>query len=121
MAVDCTECGACCVAPRRYSSYVGLSAADREALSADQAEEYLAHQLSEPLYGAVARIRTKLDACGNNVCAALEGKIGERVACAIYAERPEPCRRFEQASAPCILARASAGLDPWPTEPEAVA
>ncbi len=43
-------------------------------------------------------------------CAALTGRLGERVACGIYEWRPSPCREFEAGSDACLRARARHGL-----------
>jgi Fe-S-cluster containining protein len=43
-------------------------------------------------------------------CVALEGEVGTRVACAIYALRPGPCREFEAGSGACHRARLRHGL-----------
>ena len=43
-------------------------------------------------------------------CAALTGRVGERVACGIYEWRPSPCREFEAGSDACLRARARHGL-----------
>ena len=43
-------------------------------------------------------------------CAALTGKLGEKVACGIYEWRPSPCREFEAGSPACLQARARLGL-----------
>jgi hypothetical protein len=45
-------------------------------------------------------------------CAALTGKVGERVACGIYEWRPNPCRELEPFSHGCEKARARHGLPP---------
>lgn len=45
-------------------------------------------------------------------CAALTGRVGERVACGIYEWRPNPCRELEPASDACGKARARHGLPP---------
>ena len=45
-------------------------------------------------------------------CAALTGKLGERVACGIYEWRPSPCREFEAGSEACNRARSRHGLTP---------
>jgi Fe-S-cluster containining protein len=51
-------------------------------------------------------------------CSSLEGKIGTAVSCAIYADRPSPCREFEASwangarSERCDRARAAHGLPP---------
>lgn len=38
-------------------------------------------------------------------CAALTGKLGEKVACGIYEWRPSPCREFSEGSDACQRAR----------------
>jgi len=51
-------------------------------------------------------------------CAALEGAVGEAVACSIYPQRPSPCREFRPSwengdrSERCDQARAAHGLPP---------
>lgn len=45
-------------------------------------------------------------------CAALSGRVGERVACAIYEWRPSPCREFGEGSEACQRARARHGIAP---------
>ena len=43
-------------------------------------------------------------------CAALTGKLGDKVACGIYEWRPSPCREFEAGSDACRQARLRHGL-----------
>jgi hypothetical protein len=43
-------------------------------------------------------------------CAALTGKLGQKVSCGIYEWRPSPCREFEEGSDACNLARRRHGL-----------
>jgi len=45
-------------------------------------------------------------------CAALSGRLGERIACGIYEWRPSPCREFEEGSDACVRARQRHGLAP---------
>ena len=45
-------------------------------------------------------------------CAALTGRVGERVACGIYEWRPAPCREFSAGGDACLRARARLGLTP---------
>ncbi len=47
-------------------------------------------------------------------CAALTGRVGERVACGIYEWRPSPCREFEAGGPACETARRRHGLAPLP-------
>ncbi|UTH73653.1 YkgJ family cysteine cluster protein [Chromobacterium sp. IIBBL 290-4] len=46
-------------------------------------------------------------------CAALQGEIGEQVACGIYPLRPQACREVTAGSAQCLKARAAYGLPEW--------
>jgi Fe-S-cluster containining protein len=45
-------------------------------------------------------------------CAALTGKIGEHVACAIYEWRPSPCHEFSEGCDACDRARMRHHLAP---------
>lgn len=51
-------------------------------------------------------------------CINLQGEVGQCVACSIYAQRPSPCREFDQSwvsgvhNAACDRARAAHGLPP---------
>ena len=45
-------------------------------------------------------------------CAALQGTVGTHVSCAIYAQRPEPCRQVQVRDDKCTQARAKYGLPP---------
>lgn len=48
-------------------------------------------------------------------CAALTGKLGQKVGCGIYEWRPSPCREFQEGSDACNLARRRHGLLPIDT------
>jgi Fe-S-cluster containining protein len=45
-------------------------------------------------------------------CAALTGKVGDKVGCGIYEWRPSPCREFEEGSDACSRARSRHNLSP---------
>lgn len=45
-------------------------------------------------------------------CVALDGKIGTMVSCAIYENRPSPCREFGPEHDACNTARKRHGLEP---------
>lgn len=47
-------------------------------------------------------------------CIALQGQVGEQVACTIYAARPSPCREFDTTHTACDQARRKHGLPPLP-------
>lgn len=98
-AFDCERCGACCRAQPPFGGgvYVRLDDAD----------------LARPrpaAPGGGRALRLVTDARGHQVCGALEGQLGERVACGVYARRPGACRRLEAGSAECLLAREEAGI-----------
>jgi hypothetical protein len=46
-------------------------------------------------------------------CAALEGNIGERVACTIYETRPKMCHHFDAGSDRCHAIRRAFGIEPF--------
>jgi uncharacterized protein len=43
-------------------------------------------------------------------CGALAGKVGEHVACTVYAQRPDACREVQAGDEKCLKARARHGL-----------
>jgi Fe-S-cluster containining protein len=109
VSTPCTACGACC-ARWRVSFYWGE--AD------DAAGGWVPVRWTEPIgphrramRGSSARVPR---------CEALQGRLGESVACSIYAGRPSPCREFTwhgEGGLPnprCNEARASIGLAPLP-------
>lgn len=106
--LDCQRCGACCCnsAENRaegFRDYVEITR--RDALFRD----------------AEARARWAVDNAdgvphlrlvgGDQRCAALEGRLGVRVKCAIYDLRPAGCRRVNAGTAECFAARQSRGID----------
>jgi Fe-S-cluster containining protein len=112
MPHPCLSCGACCAAfvvafhwseaePR------GESHAESQGIPVTMTERLDAHRLA--MRGTWAR-RPR--------CVALQGAIGVAARCAIYAQRPEPCRALPAAwehgaaSPQCDKARALHGLPP---------
>ena len=108
MTFDCQSCGACCCntdenRAERYVDYVEVTA--RSALSRhprllrrltvlnDEGERHL------KLRGRDQR------------CVALEGKLGSRVACAIYQIRPPACRQVLPGSRECRQDRRERGIE----------
>lgn len=101
MSQACLHCGACCASFR--------------------VSFYWAETTTHP-QGQVPQERTipispyHVAMCGTNQpnprCCALEGEVGERVSCQIYAERSSTCREFEAGDAHCDAARARHGLPP---------
>jgi Fe-S-cluster containining protein len=43
-------------------------------------------------------------------CVALRGTMGKRVRCAVYADRPSPCRRVQAGDELCMRYRAAQGI-----------
>ena len=108
-ALDCVTCGACCCNPdeNRAEGYLWyLEVRDTPLLD----QPALAKKLVVHDPDGVPHLR--LDPSGR--CAALVGKLGERVRCAIYALRPRGCRLVEPGDAQCLQARRERGLDREP-------
>ncbi len=111
----CQTCGACCASFR-----VDF---DRDEWAGDDDGEVgsggrVPAGLAEPITDRLCRLRGTDHQPPR--CAALMGRIGERVACGIHAWRPSPCREFG-ARAPmgigdeaCDAARRRHGLAPLP-------
>jgi Fe-S-cluster containining protein len=94
----CLDCGACCAAFRVDFSIHELDA-HGGAVPAG---------LAVALNATLARLRGTDHVPPR--CAALAGRIGERVQCGIYAERPGACRELEPGSEACDGARARHGM-----------
>ena len=107
MTFDCLRCGACCCNPAEnraeaFRDYVPVEAGSRllrrrrilgrYTVVNERGERHL------KIVGAEER------------CAALEGSLGHRVRCAIYADRPAACRRLEAGSPRCLQYRAERGI-----------
>ncbi len=98
--MDCQNCGACCTNPDEnrhegYSAYVEVDAAARLLRKPDLRKRFVI--ISD------AGLHMRLDPSGR--CAALEGKLGIRVKCRVYADRPRACRLVEPHSPACLTAR----------------
>ena len=107
MTFDCRRCGACCCNPAE-----------------NRAEGYRDYVLVEPGSRLLRRRRilgryTVLNAGGERHlklvgaeqrCAALEGALGRRVRCGVYADRPAGCRKVEPGSDRCVQYRKERGL-----------
>ena len=103
----CTHCGACC-------AYFRVSFYWAEAESGGgTVPQQLTEQIT-PLMSCMLGTNQKKQ----THCIALDGNIGECVSCSIYAQRPTPCREFEQSwhngiyNEACDRARAAYGLPP---------
>ena len=98
----CTACGACCAAFR-----VDFSVHELDS-QGGCVPDGLAVEVTE----RTQRLRGTDHTPPR--CAALTGRIGERVACGIYEWRPNPCRELEPASTDCQRARLRHGLPALP-------
>lgn len=105
-ANPCLDCGACC-AFFRVSFY--WAEAEANGIPAD---------LTEPI-----NLRFSCMAGTNQRaphCRALIGDVGQRVGCAIYPQRPNPCREVQAGDAQCNKARAGYGMpaiEAWCLQP----
>jgi hypothetical protein len=96
----CTACGACCACFR----------VDFSVYELDSMGGRVPDGLADEISGNTARMR------GTDYvpirCAALTGRVGEKVGCGIYEWRPSPCREFAEGSDACARARAKHGMAP---------
>lgn len=100
----CQSCGACCAAFRvdfHPAELAGGAFAWGEGVPA---------ALTVPLTPHLVRLRGTDEAAPR--CVALQGEIGNAVACGIYAGRPSPCREFDTEHEACNRARRRHGLPP---------
>lgn len=94
----CQSCGVCCASFRvDFSVYESQSEGGA-----------VPEGLSVEVTGSTCRMRGTDHSPPR--CAALMGKLGEKVACGIYEWRPSPCREFEAGSQACLQARMRHGL-----------
>lgn len=96
----CQSCGACCAHFRVDFSIHEL----------DTEGGCVPSGLTVEVNDTIARMRGTDHAPSR--CAALTGKLGEKVGCGIYEWRPAPCREFEEGSDACNRARLRHGLPP---------
>jgi len=89
----CKGCGACCAYSENWPRF------------STEEDEVLARIPSGLVNARGSGMR-----CDNDRCAALAGRIGEAVACTIYAIRPEVCRTCMPGDAECAMARKKHGL-----------
>lgn len=107
MKYDCQACGACCCnsdqnKAERFVDYVEVL--KRDALRKEA-------RLLRKLTVVNGRGERHLALRGREQrCVALEGKLGDRVACAIYSLRPSACRKVEAGSKECRERRAERGI-----------
>jgi len=96
----CQSCGACCANFRVDFSVHEL---DIEGGSVPSG-------LTVEVNGNIARMRGTDHSPPR--CAALSGRLGQRIGCGIYEWRPSPCHEFEEGSDACNRARVRHGLAP---------
>ena len=97
-ALDCLHCGACCASFR-----VDFSVQETQAEGG-----VVPDGLAVAVNSSTCRLRGTDHQPPR--CAALTGRVGERVACGIHEWRPSPCREFEAGSDACAQARQRHGL-----------
>ena len=108
MIFDCRTCGACCCntdenRAERFVDYVEVT--PRSALSR---HPRLLRKLT--VLNAEGERHLKLRGAEQR-CAALEGKLGVRVSCTIYALRPAACRDVQPGSRECRRDRRERGIE----------
>ncbi len=105
---DCLPCGACCASPFIGEGYIRLEKDEERGLARTGLPVLIIVPDPED---RIVMLGTKCNGEGIRVCAALTGRVGKQVACAIYEERPKLCRQFEAGSPECHQARRAAGID----------
>jgi len=111
MALDCQSCGACCMnaaenCAEGRSDYVAIEPGARLLSRADLMRKFVV--AADPRQGRAARPHLRMLSDGR--CAALRGGLGQRVECAIYHLRPQPCRTVQPGDGDCLRARRENGL-----------
>ena len=86
--------------------YVHLNQEDLARLTPQERRFFV---YTDTTYGSSQHsMQTAYDKADNCRCKALEGKVGERVICSIYENRPDVCRKFEPGPSVCDYARRAA-------------
>jgi uncharacterized protein len=93
IASPCQSCGACCAYSANWPRF---------SVETDEALALIPEELVNDRMSGMR--------CVGDRCAALQGKVGEATACAIYAVRPEVCRTCMPGDAECAMARRKFGL-----------
>ena len=104
---DCQSCGACCVnLPSNRASgvtfWVPLDSSDRLLTRRDLVKKHITYDRSG---------QPQLRMGHDGRCLALRGELGDAVECAIYRDRPGPCRAVQPGGETCLRARREHGLD----------
>ena len=105
---DCVACGACCYNPDEnreidYIDYIEVAHDDRIMRKSELVRRLVV--LDDDL---IPHMRLS----HHQRCAALTGRLGVKVACSIYHDRPASCRSFEAGSKRCKQYRRERGIDP---------
>lgn len=105
---DCVSCGACCYNPDDnreigYIDYIEIEPRDKIMRNPDLVRRLVV--LDDDL---IPHMRLS----HHQRCAALTGKLGVKVGCSIYHDRPSICRRFDAGSKKCKELRRERGVDP---------
>lgn len=104
---DCVSCGACCYNPNDnreigYIDYVEIEPSDRIMKRPDLVRRLVV--LDDDL---IPHMRLN----HHHRCVALTGKLGVKVGCSIYHDRPTICRSFTAGSKKCRELRRERGVD----------
>lgn len=91
---DCTTCGACCIDWETSGVVPELEEDDVARLSDHYRRHHLRWFMSAP--GLASK-----EVDGVTQCVALRGRVGQRVRCFIYNNRPHVCRCFKPGSEYC--------------------
>jgi Fe-S-cluster containining protein len=103
---DCLSCGACChnTPDNQAEGFVGYIEVDAAAPLWRRPDLVRKLVVRDEDGGAHLRLHP------DGRCVALRGRIGVRVRCEIYRERPAACRRVEAGGELCQTYRRAAGL-----------
>ena len=85
-----------------YVDYVEIGRRDRLFRRRDLLKRYAVENAAGTLHLRLVGSQQR--------CVALKGPLGQKVSCALYALRPEPCRRVKAGNAECLKARQERGI-----------
>ncbi len=107
---DCQSCGACCSnlpsnRAEGFGFWVEIKPDDKILTRQDLLRKHVTYDPQ-----GMPHLRLAPD----GKCLALRGKIGGKVTCGIYHQRPSPCRRVQAGDGSCLRSRQEHGLDPTP-------
>lgn len=106
-AFDCQTCGACCRSNEaRRDGVVGWVTGVEEDRLREISKLLVRRVRPAPAFDPEAG----LAADTNGRCRALAGRIGQRVTCMIYVDRPRICSSFTPGATACLLSREEARI-----------